>query len=813
MPMHAGTSGHDVFDLEAIELHPAPKFVIKTGPTALDFDLLYGNEAFRTGELRSNVLDEKKEALLFRSWAQSLSGHGDVQHEFAGWTWSAQLPMQGSGLKVVSGEKSLEKGDAGQARTGYPNTSFTDRSHVYTPAKEGFATGMDSRARSLSHSIPRTNIIARWEGIQAMMEMSDVGVFEYNTEGKLLHANEAWYKLSSHPRDLPAHVNFSFMDLVHPDDQSLVMSMWNKLAQGTPVTFEMRWKSHGYVLSACVPIFDEDHVLISIAGNTIDIADQKKTQEAIQARVEALEQARVSEMKLTRLQHRRVQEALEAKRQQENFIDMTSHELRNPLSAVVQCAELVIAELQRLLLKPSKATGDIFDPSVVQEELSSSLDALQTIVSCSMHQKRVIDDVLTLSKLDSDLIIITPVRVRPTVVVSDAIKMFVVECQQMDIQLGFVEDESIKQVEWVMLDPSRLLQILINLLTNAIKFTKERPIRKITVKLGASWERPPPIWHAISFTSASSKGPDIFNQSEWGAGRMCHLWIKVIDTGCGMTEDEQKNLFSRFTQASPRTHVKYGGSGLGLFISKSLTTLLGGGIGVASASHVGSTFAFFVGTRLAEPPADHVVGRASQETSLVDRTCDYQIAMNSVKLNVLIVEDNLVNQRVLKKQLDKCGWTVHVAGNGQEALDWLKRSIFWRNEHEAVDGIEFKEDCQPKAELDIILLDIEMPIMDGLTCARRIREYEKRGLLGLPPSASGQQRPLPSDERSAPIQNQKFRLPLLAVSANARVEQIQEAVAAGMDDAITKPFRIPEIWPKITSLIPRLSSTGEGKHR
>ena len=254
------------------------------------------------------------------------------------------------------------------------------------------------------------------------------------------------------------------MDLVHPEDQSLVLSMWNKLAQGIPVTFEMRWKSHGYVLSACVPIFDEDNVLISIAGNTIDIADQKKTQEAIQARVEALEQARVSEMKLTRLQHRRVQEALEAKRQQENFIDMTSHELRNPLSAVVQCAELVIAELQRLLIKPSKATGDILDPSVVQEDLSSSLDALQTIVSCSMHQKRVIDDVLTLSKLDSDLIIITPVRVRPTVVVSDAIKMFVVECQQMDIQLGFVEDESIKQVEWVMLDPSRLLQILINLL-------------------------------------------------------------------------------------------------------------------------------------------------------------------------------------------------------------------------------------------------------------------------------------------------------------------------------------------------------------
>jgi hypothetical protein len=97
------------------------------------------------------------------------------------------------------------------------------------------------------------------------------------------------------------------MDLVHPDDQALVMSMWNKLTQGTPVTFEMRWKSPvmtnktgQWVLSACVPIFDEDHVLLSIAGNTIDIAAQKEAQEASQARVEALEQARVSEMKFAR---------------------------------------------------------------------------------------------------------------------------------------------------------------------------------------------------------------------------------------------------------------------------------------------------------------------------------------------------------------------------------------------------------------------------------------------------------------------------------------------------------------------------------
>lgn len=278
-----------------------------------------------------------------------------------------------------------------------------------------------------------------------------------------------------------------------------------------------------------------------------------------------------------------------------------------------------------------------------------------------------------------------------------------------------------------------------------------------------------------------------------------------------MTQDEQKNLFSRFAQATPRTHVKYGGSGLGLSISKSLATLQGGAIGVVSQAEVCSTFAFFVSTRLAEAPADHVVGRTSHETSLVDRTRDYQLAMNSIKPNVLIVEDNLVNQRVLRKQLDKCGWTVHVAGNGQEALDWLKRSMFWRDPDNNKDEIESTEHCQPKPELDIILLDIGMPIMDGLTCARHIRDYEDQGLLGLPASTLGQHKTVSANERLASMQSPKFRLPILAVSANARVEQIREAIAAGMDDAITKPFRIPELWPKITSLVPRVSNKEEGK--
>jgi signal transduction histidine kinase len=145
---------------------------------------------------------------------------------------------------------------------------------------------------------------------------------------------------------------------------------------------------------------------------------------------------------------------------------MTSHELRNPLSAVVQCADSVIASLQQLpvgQLATTTATGD-GEHSRIQAEIETCIDSLQTIVSCSLHQRRVIDDVLTLSKLDSNLILITPMRVQPAVVVTEAMKIFDVECNQTNIQLDFRLDETFQGMEWVMLDPSRLLQVLINLL-------------------------------------------------------------------------------------------------------------------------------------------------------------------------------------------------------------------------------------------------------------------------------------------------------------------------------------------------------------
>jgi CheY-like chemotaxis protein len=314
--------------------------------------------------------------------------------------------------------------------------------------------------------------------------------------------------------------------------------------------------------------------------------------------------------------------------------------------------------------------------------------------------------------------------------------------------------------------------------------------------------RPPEVWESMPLKTDDQLRTTILDEPGWGNGPKAYLWIKVHDTGCGMSEDEQKLLFSRFSQTTPRTHVRYGGSGLGLFISKTLATLQGGAIGASSEKDVGSTFAFFVSTRITDAPTDQRSGLASRVRPVLgNRTMTLEDAMKAVNLRVLLVEDNLVNQKVLRKQLQKCGWTVHVAGDGREALAWLKGSFYWRGSHSAaVHG----------AEVDIILLDLEMPVMDGLTCVRRIREWEDIGLLANPPSISRRKSrgSIPTQSLS-PIASSEsgagFRIPVLAVSANARMDQIQEALRAGMDDAITKPFRIPELWPKIQGLVPRLA--------
>ena len=576
-----------------------------------------------------------------------------------------------------------------------------------------------------------------------MAEFAPVGIFIADSKGRITYCNDTWYDISRVPR-LHGSTD-EWMTFIKDDDKEMVSRLWDDLVQnGVAVNAEFRFKTlwsdrHGHkadtwVLASAYPEKDDTGRLKIIFGSLTNISQQKWAEH---------------------FEKRRMEEAVEMKRQQENFIDITSHEMRNPLSAILQCADEIASTL-----KGYRADNKII-PQPLDDLLDSSINVAGTIALCAQHQKRIVDDILTLSKLDSALLIVTPCDVMPASVVRQALKMFDGEVQTAGIKLDFRIGESLQRlsIQWVKLDPSRLLQVLINLTTNAIKFTTTQTKRIITVTLGASISRPSrtPGFSTITYFPTRSKRKDLTSSTDWGTGDKCYLYFEVQDTGRGLTEDETKLLFHRFSQATPRTHVQYGGSGLGLFISRELVELQGGEIGVSSKSGEGSTFAFYIAARRSTTPQETLeqlpaVGfrqekatalGASQISKFAATTSPTKSSVPKVSFKVLIVEDNLVNQSVLQRQLRNRGCVVHVANHGGECIDLLRQSKFWQGH------------SKEALHLTVVLMDIEMPVMDGLTCARRIRNLQQAGEI-------------------------VSHVPIIAVTANARSEQIDTALAAGM---------------------------------
>lgn len=597
-----------------------------------------------------------------------------------------------------------------------------------------------------------------------MAEFTPVGMFIASSEGNITFANDSWYEISRVPKAQGAADRW--IDAVKEEDQQLVEKNWKTLVVDTkPVSFEFRFKApwqdrrgdkgETWVLFSSYPEKGSDGKLKSVFGSITNISEQKWAEG---------------------IQTRKMEEAVELKRQQENFIDITSHEMRNPLSAILQCSDEISTSLTQF-----KRSGSTTLPD---DLIANCLDAAQTISLCSQHQKRIVDDILTLSKLDSQLLLVTPVDAQPLTVVQRALKMHEGELQAADIQMKFVVDQTFRDLEldWVRFDPSRVLQVLINLTTNAIKFTTTESRRNITVTIGAAKQRPSEMPGApVNYFPTRSKKHSM-DDKDWGDGERIYVHFSVQDTGRGLSPEEKKMLFMRFSQASPRTHVQYGGSGLGLFISRELTELQGGEIGVESEAGKGSIFAFYVAARRSTPPAeDGAIGLAKLAKDAKVKKDIAVLASKEVtsgepapelapapalplQRRVLIVEDNLVNQRVLQKQLKNLGTEVHLANHGGEALEKLRQSTY------CADG--------GALQLGVVLMDQEMPVMDGLTCTRRIRELEREGAI-------------------------RCHVPIIAVTANARQGQIQTALDAGMDDVVSKPFRIPDLVPKIEELMVR----------
>lgn len=452
----------------------------------------------------------------------------------------------------------------------------------------------------------------------------------------------------------------------------------------------------------------------------------------------------------------------------------------NPLNAIFQCAYELTDIIKSRLKQGSHSQERI-------EALSESLDLATTITYCANHQKRIVDDVLTLSKLDARLLQIYPECTNPIKLYKEVLGLFAPEIRASGMNTNFMVGEGYNRLdlESVMIDPNRVTQIVINLLSNAIKFTKKGKKRDLEMTLNAHLEEPANRPMGIRYVPSGVQHQDPTGLPEWGQGEVLYLSFSVKDSGLGMTPVEASNLFQKFSQASPRTHTQFGGSGLGLYISRNLAELHGGRIGLSSRAGFGSTFEFYVKVRrseVQETPLTPIGKRTPVEelehrvitSPVMQQAKAVQISKQSLpeaqpllpqpsvnsRTTVLVVEDNLINQRLLCKLITKHGYDTITANNGEEALTYMASSTW--------NPVQANSSDDSVLSINIVLCDIEMPIMDGKTCVRRVRQLQHEGLLILD-------------------------IPMIAITGNARLEQVEEMRQCGFDDVITKPYKIDQL--------------------
>jgi len=417
--------------------------------------------------------------------------------------------------------------------------------------------------------------------------------------------------------------------------------------------------------------------LVSMIFHTRKIKAINKTLQQNQKKIEV-------QNKILQVKNIEVMQAKEAAEEAANlktqFISTISHEIRTPLNAIIGVTNLLHQS----------------NPS--QEQLEN----LNILKISSDNLLGLVNNILDFSKLESGKIQLENIEFNLKALVQDVRDLFSVKAAEKNIQLLIAFDDKIPNV--LKGDPLRINQLLINLVGNAIKFTESGYV-KMEVSLQLST-----INHAL-------------------------VYFSVADTGIGIHQNKQKQIFDSFTQADANTTRKYGGTGLGLSICKRILETLHSRLQLESTIGVGSTFYFTINFEVSRNAS---FGKSAKTASFEDSIEGKRI---------LIVEDNMMNIMVLRQFLERWGVKAEIAMNGREAIDRMKEAHF-----------------------DAVLMDIHMPEMDGIEATIEIRK-------------------LPEER--------KRNVPIIALTAENEMQFRQRVYEVGMNDYIFKPFNPEDLKERL----------------